>query len=154
VKTVLVYVVCVSACLAAGALGSLFTRESVETWYPTLRKPAWTPPAWLFGPVWTALYAAMGVAAGRVWTRAEGSRRALALFAVQLALNAGWSWVFFGLRRPGLAFAEIVALILMALATALAFRRHSRLAFALLLPYLAWLIFAAALNFAIWRLNG
>lgn len=143
-------------CFAAAGVGGALTAQSVRDWYPTLAKPAWTPPDWLFGPVWTALYAMMAVAAWLVWRRDgwRGSRAALVLFGVQLLLNVGWSAVFFGLRQPGLAFAEIVVLWLAIAATALAFGRRSKIAGWMLAPYLAWTSFAATLNLAIWRLNS
>ena len=147
----------VALCLGVGALGGIFTSSSVSTWYRALARPSFTPPGWIFGPVWTALYVLMAVAAWLVWRAAGTARRArgpLALFGAQLALNLGWSAVFFGLRRPDLAALEIVVLWAAILATLLAFGRRSRLAAALLAPYLAWVTFAAALNLAIWRLNA
>lgn len=125
-------------------------------WYATLRKPSWNPPAWVFGPVWTALYTMMAVAAWLVWRRGgwAAQRRPLALFLVQLALNAGWTPLFFGLKSPGLALAEIGLLWLAIVGTLIAFARVSRAAAWLLAPYLAWVSFAAALNFALWRLNA
>jgi translocator protein len=138
--------------LLPGAFGSLFPPDD---WYAALAKPAWNPPSWVFGPVWTALYIMMGVAAWLIWDRHRTAARvALALFVLQLVANAAWSWLFFGLRSPALAFADIVLLWLLILATALAFRRLRPAAAALLLPYLTWVSFAAALNFAIWRLNA
>jgi translocator protein len=144
----------VAACFAVAGLGSIPAAAAVEGWYRNLAKPSWTPPAGLFAPVWTALYLLMAVAAWRVWARAGFGSAAIRLFLAQLALNAGWSWVFFGLRRPGWAFAEIVALWLCLLATTVAFWNADRLAAALLWPYLAWVSFAQALNFAIWRMNS
>jgi len=147
--------VCLGASFAAAGLGSLFTRPAIEGWYAGLAKPWWTPPNGTFGPVWTALFAMMAVAAWLVWRRrAPGGRGALGLFAVQLMLNVVWSALFFGLRMPGAAFAHIVVLWLAIAATALAFRRVSPAAGLLLVPYLAWVGFAAALNFALWRLNA
>ena len=142
-------------CLGVGALGAWTTAGSVATWYPTLVKPAWNPPSWVFGPVWTALYLGMAVAAWLVWRAAgwRGSSRALGWFAAQLALNAAWSPLFFGLRSPAAAFLDIAALWVAIVATIAAFFRVSRPAAALLLPYLAWVSFAAALNAAIWRMN-
>jgi benzodiazapine receptor len=124
-------------------------------WYDALRKPQFQPPKSVFGPVWTVLYAAMGVAAWRVWRRAGwgGARGALTLFLAQLALNVAWSWLFFAWRRPDLASVEIVVLWLAILATLLAFRRVDRPAAWLLAPYLAWVTFATALTIALWRLN-
>ena len=143
----------VAACFAVAGLGSIPTAPAVEGWYRNLPKPSWTPPAGLFAPVWTALYLLMAVAAWRIWVRAGLGSPAVRLFLAQLALNAGWSWIFFGLRRPGWAAAEIVALWLCLLATTIAFWNEDRLASALLWPYLAWVSFASALNFAIWRMN-
>lgn len=136
------------------ALASAATATSVGTWYTTLAKPGWTPPSWLFGPVWTALYLAMAVAAWLVWMRRKpGRRAALLLFAVQLLLNGGWSWLFFVGRAPGAALAEIVILWIALAATTAAFARVHTGAGWLMVPYLGWVSFAAALNFAIWTLN-
>lgn len=142
-------------CLGAGALGSWFTTPSLDGWYAGLRKPSWNPPDWIFAPVWTTLYLLMAVAAWLVWRRAgfAGGRTALALFAVQLILNVGWSALFFGMRNPGAAFVEIVLLWLAIVVTVAAFRPVSRAAAWLLVPYLAWVTFAGALNLTIWRLN-
>jgi tryptophan-rich sensory protein len=126
-------------------------------WYASLAKPDWTPPTWVFGPAWTILYAMMALAAWRLWrrrhTRPRESRRALALFAVQLALNLAWTPVFFGMQRPDLALAVILLLWAAIAATIVAAWRACRTAAALLVPYLAWVTFATALNMAIWRLN-
>lgn len=140
---------------AAGGIGSYFTATSVQTWYPTLAKPSWTPPDWLFGPIWAVLYTCMAVAAWLVWRKAGwgGARVALTLYAVQLVLNAAWSGLFFSLRSMPVAFADISALWLVILATAVAFRRHRRAAAALMAPYLVWIAYAAALNLAIWNMN-
>ncbi len=141
------------ACFAASAIGAFFMPGE---WYAQLAKPAWNPPNWIFGPVWTALYLMMAVAAWRVW-RLGGfgrQRRPLTLFFVQLALNAAWSPIFFGLKNPAFAFAEILLLWLAISLTIAAFRRVDRLAAGLLAPYLAWVSFAALLNFTLWRLNG
>ena len=140
-------------CFSAASLGALFMPGE---WYATLKKPAWNPPGWIFGPVWSALYTMMAVAAWLVWKRGgfAAQRRPLALFLVQLALNAAWTPLFFGLHRPGLAFAEIVLLWLAIAATLVAFRHVSRPAAWLLAPYLAWVSFAALLNFTLWRLNS
>ena len=148
-------VVFVGLCLAVGALGGWVTAGSVKDWYPTLHKPLFNPPNCLFGPVWTVLYAMMGVAAWRVWCKAWGNRarRPLALFALQLALNLGWSVAFFGLERLGPSVAVILVLELAVVATALAFRPIDRIAAWLLVPYVAWVGFATILNIAIWRLN-
>ncbi len=124
-------------------------------WYAGLNKPSWNPPNWVFGPVWTTLYLLMGVSAWRVWRRTDFTqgRGAIGWFLAQLALNATWTPVFFGLHEPGWALLVIVALCLAIVATMRAFRRHDRPAAALLIPYLAWVGFAAFLNGALWRLN-
>lgn len=143
------------ACFLAAGLGSLFTTASVGDWYVGLAKPSWNPPSWVFGPVWTALYATMAVAGWLVWRQSGAARRpALVWFAVQLALNVGWSGLFFGLRMPGLAFVEILALWAAIAATLTTSWRTSRPAGILLVPYLLWVSFAVVLNFAIWRLNA
>lgn len=125
-------------------------------WYAALRKPAWTPPNWLFGPVWTVLYTLMALAAWLVWQHGGLFRQALPLgaYLVQLALNGLWSWIFFGWRAPGWAFAEILLLAAAIGVTMRLFARGSRPAAWLLAPYLAWVLFAAALNFSLWRLNA
>jgi len=140
--------------LAAGGVGALATRNARE-FYASLAKPAWAPPGWLFGPVWTVLYVLMGVAAWLVWRSAgwSGASVALSLFLVQLVCNAAWSWIFFAWRSGALAFADIVLLLVLIVATMLAFARVHGLAALLLLPYLAWVVFATALTFAIWRGN-
>ncbi len=146
---------CLAVCFAAAAAGSVATASSVGGWYQTLAKPPWTPPDWVFGPVWTTLYAAMGVAAWLVWRSTTAVRgRALALFGVQLALNVAWSWLFFGLRRIDLAFAQILVLYLAIALTVVAFARARIAAAWLLVPYLAWVSFAAVLNAAILRGNS
>jgi len=149
-------VVALGACLAlsfaAAAIGGFFLPGE---WYASLRKPSWNPPNWIFGPVWTALYTIMAVAAWLVWKRGgfAGQRVPLSLYLVQLLFNAVWSPLFFGLRHTALAFADIVLLWLAVLATVIAFWRSRLLAGVMLLPYLAWVTFACALNFALWRLN-
>lgn len=139
-------------CAAVASMGALFMPGE---WYAALRKPAWNPPNWIFGPVWTALYAMMAVAAWLVWRQGGfgRQRRALGLFFAQLALNAIWTPLFFGLHRPGLAFVEILALWLAIAWTLGAFWRVRRAAAWLLVPYLAWVSFAAVLNGTLWSLN-
>jgi tryptophan-rich sensory protein/uncharacterized protein YbjT (DUF2867 family) len=146
---------CLLVVFAAAALGGLFTGSSVSTWYPSLRKPSWTPPAGVFAPVWTALYGMMAVAAWRVWRRdgLRESRLSLGVFALQLGLNAAWSGLFFGLRAPGAAFAEILLLWLAIAATAVLFAARDRAAALLMTPYLAWVSFAAVLNGTIASMN-
>ena len=141
------------ACFAAAAMGGLFLPGH---WYAALKKPSWNPPGWIFGPVWTALYAMMALAAWLVWRQGgfAAQRRPLIIFLTQLALNALWTPLFFGLHWTGLAFAEITLLWLAIAATISAFRSVSRAGAWLLAPYLAWVSFAAVLNFTLWRLNS
>ena len=139
---------------AAAALGAVASVDA-GAFYQQLARPAWAPPGWLFGPVWTLIYCLMGIAAWLVW-RAHGfrgARSALALFVVQLAANALWSWVFFVWHEGAWAFAEIVLLWCLIVGTVVAFWRLHALGAALLLPYLAWVTFACALTLSTWRLN-
>ena len=123
--------------------------------YTQLARPEWAPPSSIFGPVWTVLYALMGIAAWLVWRAADSrtTRFPITLFLVQLALNALWSWLFFGWHQGALAFADILLLWVLIVATLIAFWRISRLAAALLFPYLLWVSFATALNYSVWQLN-
>jgi benzodiazapine receptor len=142
--------------LAAGGIGSLATTKAIPTWYKGLNKPSFNPPEWLFGPAWTVLYLLMAVAAWLVWKRgigATGVKLALAMFLVQLVLNALWSVFFFGLRSPLAGLVNIAVLWLAILATIALFFRVSVPAGVLLLPYIAWVSFAALLNAAILHLN-
>jgi tryptophan-rich sensory protein len=139
-----------------GGLSGFATAGGVSTWYPTLVKPSFNPPAWVFGPVWTVLYIMMGVAAFLVWRRgldAEGVRTALTVFAVQLALNGIWSVLFFGMHAPGWALVEIVLLWMAIGINTLLFWRVLPSAGALLLPYWMWVSFATVLNASLWWLN-
>ena len=128
-------------------------RFPAPEYYAGLRKPPWAPPGWLFGPVWTVLYALMGVAAWLVARNGSSARTPFVLWSAQLALNASWTPVFFGLRAPGLALVNIVLLWVALVGTVSAFFSRRPLAGALLVPYLSWVSFATALNFAIWRRN-
>lgn len=143
-------------CLLAAGIGSLFTASSVDSWYAQLEKPAWTPPGWVFGPVWTLLYIMMAIAGWLVYRERGflGAKLPLSFFLLQLMLNVLWSVIFFGLHRPGLAFLEILALWLAIAITAVLFWLVKPLAGLLLVPYLGWVAFAAILNFAIYRLNA
>jgi len=157
VGSVVRLVVACGVSLAAGAIGSLAVGgQGFSSWYATIEKPGFTPPGWVFGPVWTVLYLLMGVAAFLVWQRGFGSRlvrTALLWFLVQLALNASWTPVFFGLHRIGLALVVIVLLWIAILVTMYYFFRVSRPAGVLLIPYLLWVSFATVLNASIWHLN-
>lgn len=152
VRNFLAFLAWLAVCFGAAAMGALFMPGE---WYASLQKPSWNPPSWIFGPVWTALYTMMAVAAWVVWRQGgwDKQRKPLLIFLVQLTLNALWTPLFFGLHWPGVAFAEIV-LLWLAIATTIAlFRSVSGTAMLLLVPYLAWVSFAAALNFTLWRLN-
>ncbi|OXB05779.1 TspO/MBR family protein [Flavobacterium pectinovorum] len=144
-------------CLLVGYSASVVTRPSVETWYPTIVKPIFNPPNWIFMPMWTLLYILMAVAAGLVWDKIkeqnEAVKKALAFFLIQLTLNAIWSYLFFGLKNPMLALIEIALLWLMIYETYLKFIKINKTAGYLLIPYLAWVAFAAILNASIWWLN-
>ncbi|KGO87234.1 CrtK [Flavobacterium rivuli WB 3.3-2 = DSM 21788] len=149
--------VMVVTCLVVGYLSSNVTQTSVNTWYPTLNKPSFTPPNWAFPVAWTTLYIFMGIAAGLVWGRIEYEadvvRKSLTYFAIQLALNALWSYLFFGLKNPLLALIEIVLLWLMIYETYAQFKKVSKIAGYLFIPYLIWVTYASALNASIWWLN-
>lgn len=151
-------VLAVLACELVGASGAVFTASGLEGWYSTLGKPALAPPNWVFGPVWTALFALMGAAAWLVWRELTGSnasaaRRGLGVFAGHFVLNIGWSAAFFGARSIAAGLVVIVALWLAILATIWTFDRVDRRAAALLVPYLLWVTFAGYLNYAFWVLN-
>lgn len=141
-------------CYVATGLGAISSIDARE-FYAELTQPAWAPPGWLFGPVWTLLYTLMAIAAWLVW-RDHGFQqggKALGLFVLQLAANVLWSWLFFARRQGMLAFVDILLLDALVVMTILAFRRHNRKAAALLMPYLAWISFATALCYAVWRAN-
>lgn len=146
----------IGTCLAAGVAGWLYTAQSVAWWYPLLNKPAITPPAWVFGPVWAFLYSLMGYSLYLVWNKGlkkRGVSDAVALFGVQLILNVTWSYLFFGLRNPRLAFFEIAVLWVVILLTYTRFHKISAPAGRLLLPYLIWTGYAGVLNLFIVLMN-
>ena len=143
-------------CEAVGILGSLFTALAIPAWYAGLNKPSFSPPNWLFAPVWTTLYALMGISAFLVWQEGFEKRQvkvALTVFAIQLVLNFFWSFLFFKMQNPFLALIEILVLWIFILLTILSFSKISRNSALLLLPYLLWTSFAALLNFYIFKLN-
>lgn len=148
-------IVAIFVCFAAAALGSLVTTPQIPNWYADLAKPVWTPPSWIFGPVWSLLYLMMAVSAWQVWRQGgfAAAKLPLTLFTIQLLLNTLWSVLFFGLQNPGAAVVEITLLWLAILATLIAFWKRSSGAGGLLVPYLAWVSYAAALNFTIWRMS-
>jgi tryptophan-rich sensory protein len=144
-----------SLCLAASGIGGLASANA-GSFYAELVRPTWAPPGWLFGPVWSVLFLAMAVAAWLVWRVPQASKPrsvALRLFVIQLVANALWSWLFFAWRLGGVAFAEVLVLWLLIASTLLAFWRVRPVAALLLVPYLAWVSFAAALNYSLWQLN-
>ncbi len=155
-NTTLKLVISVAAPIAVGGLSGFATARGVADWYPTLTKPPFNPPAWVFGPVWTALYIMMGVAAFLVWRRGldgDGVKVALTVFAVQLALNGLWSILFFGMQAPGWALVEIILLWIAIGITTVLFWRVTPAAGGLLLPYWGWVSFATVLNASLWWLN-
>ncbi|MDR7208325.1 TspO/MBR family protein [Flavobacterium piscis] len=149
--------IAIIVCLTVGYSSSTVTKSGVETWYPTIAKPAFNPPNWVFMPVWTLLFILMGIAAGLVWDRIKEQnsevKKALGFFLIQLALNAIWSYLFFGLKNPMLALIGIALLWLMIYETYLKFIKINKIAGYLLVPYMVWVGFAAILNASIWWLN-
>ena len=156
-KTYSRILLCVVICLAVGYLSSITTQSSIKTWYPTIEKPIFNPPNWVFAPVWTLLFILMGIAAGRVWNQLETNKelvkKGLLFFAVQLALNALWSYLFFGLQNIFLALIEIILLWLVIFETYLIFKQIDKKASYLLIPYLGWVGFATILTASIFWLN-
>ena len=143
-------------CQAAGLISSLFTAPAIPGWYANLQKPSFSPPNWLFAPVWITLYILMGIAAWLVWRKGwkkKGVKQALTIFGLQLVANSLWSIVFFGLQSPFWALMGIIILWSLILMTILKFKLLSKTASLLLVPYLLWVSFATLLNFAIFRLN-
>lgn len=143
-------------CLLVGTIGSLATQSSIDTWYVGLMKPSWSPPNWIFAPVWITLYIMMGIAAGIVWNRGfyhKWVKVALYHFGIQLCLNGLWSIIFFGLEQPFFALLTICGLFILIIFTIKWFRVVNRWSAILLIPYILWVAFATALNFEIWRLN-
>lgn len=142
----------VAVCYLAAAIGAVASVEA-RSFYAELTRPAWAPPGWVFGPVWSVLYTLMAVSLWRLLRVGLAARRARVLFGAQLAVNALWSWTFFAWRDGALALGTVVVLLALVAATAWHAGRHDRLAGALLWPYLAWVGFATALTGAVWRLN-
>ncbi len=155
-KDLLKFLVALGLCQGAGIAGSPVTAPAIPGWYASLQKPSFSPPNWLFAPVWATLFTLMALAAYQVWSRGlehPQVRHALTAFLAQLVLNVFWSYLFFGLRSPGYALLEIFVLWAMILVTMLRFFKVSRIAGLLLLPYLLWVGFACGLNFGIVLLN-
>lgn len=155
-KNIIAAIISIIIAQLAGIIGSLFTTPSIPTWYAGLAKSSLNPPSWVFGPVWTLLFALMGIAAFIIWRQGRQRREvkvALGIYVGQLVLNTAWSIIFFGLHAPAIAFVEIIILWLAILATIIAFGRISRTAAWLLVPYILWVSFATYLNYSIWILN-
>jgi tryptophan-rich sensory protein len=149
-------IVSLAVCQAAGLIGSIFNIEAIPTWYTTINKPFFNPPNWIFAPVWTALFILMGIAIYLVWNKGyknKDVKLGVNMFAVQLSLNILWSAIFFGIKDLALAFVEIIALWIAIALTMCHFKKVSKKAFWMMLPYLAWVSFAAVLNLSIWLLN-
>ena len=149
-------ILCILLCLSAGGIGSTFTASAIPAWYAALVKPSFSPPNWVFAPVWTLLYITMGLAAAIVWQKSLGNpkvRTALVIFLVQLILNMIWSVLFFGLRSPLYGLVDILFLWAMILVTIAQFSKVSIPAAALLIPYILWVTFATGLNLGIFLLN-
>jgi len=157
ISLVLKMLIMIATCVAVGYLSGELTRDSKDVWYPSLEKPVFNPPDWVFAPVWTTLYILMGIAAALVWDRIEARRdevkKGLIFFWIQLALNAAWSFIFFGLHNPLLALIEIVLLWLMIYETFVQFMKVNKTAGYLFIPYILWVTFALVLNASIWWLN-
>jgi len=139
-------------CQLAGAIGAVFTADSVGSWYLTLNKPSFNPPSWVFAPVWTSLYVLMGIALFLIWKN-KNSGFAISVFVIQLILNSLWSFIFFGIKNIQLAFFEIILLWLTILICIILFYRTSKTASFLLMPYILWVSFASVLNYELMRLN-
>jgi len=155
-RTALLLTTCIALPLIVGLAGSIFTSGSIPGWYAGLAKPSFTPPAWVFAPVWTSLYILMGISLFLVLREGTGSayeKQGIVLFAAQLVTNLVWSVAFFGIRSLGLALGVLLVLIVLIVATTLVFRRISAPAAWLLVPYLAWCCCAMILNAGIWLLN-
>lgn len=149
-------IISIVVCEFAGIIGSFFTSSSVSGWYAGIVRPAFNPPSWLFGPVWTILFVLMGISVFLVWKNGlerKDVRIAIYIFLVQLVLNTLWSIIFFGLKNPGGAFVEIIFLWISILFSIFAFAKVSKTAAWLLVPYILWVSFAAYLNYSIWSLN-
>ena len=147
------FIASIVICQVAGGIGAIFTTQSVQTWYPTLQKPSFNPPNWLFAPVWTLLYLLMGISLFLIWKDSKDKKNAVILFSIQLVLNVLWSVCFFGLKIPLLGLIVIVILLAFILANIISFYKISKIAGILLIPYLLWVSFATVLNFSLWMLN-
>ncbi len=149
-------IISILLCIGLGSIGGIATASSIDTWYATVNKPSFNPPNWIFAPVWTTLFTLMGIAAALVWHEGIDKKmvkKALIFFGVQFVLNMIWSWLFFGMQNPKLAFFEIIILWIFIFLTIRAFFGIKNTSGWLLVPYILWVSFAAFLNFSIWQLN-
>ena len=154
-KLWITFVLFIALCFIIEIVGSIWTKETVSTWYPTLVKPSWTPPNWLFGPVWTCLYIMIAISGWLIYKTEDSRQRsiALALYGCQLALNFSWSFLFYSLGNPALGLIDIILLCFLIILTIINSWPVRRLASILLIPYLVWVMYATSLNAAIWLLN-
>lgn len=147
-------IVCAIVCLTLGTLSGFSTIDAINNWYQFLVKPSFNPPNWIFGPVWTLLYLTMGISLGIIWNSTNnGRKRAMQLFAVQFVLNLCWSYLFFNLHALGIAYLEILSMLIAIIFTIFAFYKINKTAAILLIPYACWVLFASFLNLSIWYLN-
>lgn len=146
-------IICIAICEVAGFIGSLFNFKSIPGWYAKQKKPKFNPPNWIFGPVWTLLYLLMGISLYLVLISGKEITLPLIIFSIQLILNIAWSAIFFGMKKPSIAFIEIIFLWVSILLNILFFYNISKISSYLLIPYILWVSFAAILNFSIWYLN-
>ncbi len=154
-KKIFTYIIAIVICQLAGIIGSLFTTPAVRGWYAGINRPSFSPPNWLFAPVWTTLFVLMGISVAIIWLSEKNDlrKKALLIFSIQLVLNTLWSIIFFGMENPTLAFVEIIVLWFAILYTIILFRKINRKAACLLIPYILWVSFASVLNLAIAILN-
>ena len=150
---ILKLIICILICQIIGFAGSLFNIKSIPGWYSKQKKPSFNPPNWIFGPVWTLLYLLMGISLYLVLISGKVTTLAIIIFSIQLFLNLIWTAIFFGMKKPSLAFIEIILLWISILINIIIFYNLSKISAYLLIPYLLWVSFAAVLNFAIWKLN-
>ncbi len=154
-KSILPLLISILIVFSIGFIGSLFTTPSITTWYAFINKPLFSPPNWIFAPVWILLYILMGISAFLIWKKRDNlkTKQALIFYGIQLVLNALWSIIFFGMHNPGLALLEIIILWLFILITLIKFYKINKTAGLIFIPYLLWVSFASILNYAIWILN-
>ena len=147
-------ILCVIICTSLGFLSGLSTADSITNWFQFVKKPSWNPPNWLFAPVWTLLYILMGISVALIWhSNSNNKKKAIGLFIIQFTLNLCWSIIFFNQHMPGLAFVEIIVMLIFIILTTVSFYKINKTAAYLLLPYICWVSFATVLNGTIWFLN-